>query len=133
MRPDPLVITLDDAEVARIEAEAGAVQFRLAVAALATAAAGPRDPDAPALVTGVLLRCEAVRGLRLAPGAVGRVRTGELMVDGARRPTLEVPGRLQGALRLELQFANGSLCILHAGVLELRLQEGAQLRPSYRC
>lgn len=139
-----LELQLAEAEVAGLQAEADGWQLRLS-----TAWVRP-GPDAPegGWARPLLLRLQQVQ--RLAPDDgrprplgdgdwLGRLREARLGRPAAAaggwqwQACLPLPGRLAGPLRLELDFAHGSVLHLHLAGLACDWAGEAGLRPAWQC
>ena len=120
-----------DSEVRRIAADAGAGTLEIAFSAARVRGAGA-GPEADGYLAGVTLALADARWTGPVAVCIGRIACGAVTVDGAHRAELPLAADLAGALRLELQFANGSQ--LHADARRLAIHaEGARRTDDFAC
>lgn len=139
-----LALQLAEAEVAHLQAEGSAWQLRLSTAWVRPGPAAPEGGWARPL------RLQLHQAQRLDPASglvrplgdgdwLGRLREARLgrPADAAGgwqwQPCLPLPGRLAGPLRLELDFAHGSVLHLHLVGLDCDWAGEPGLRPAWQC
>jgi hypothetical protein len=125
-------ILFHDSEVRRIDADTAGGTL-----AIRFSAARVHEPGAPgeeeAYLGGVTLALERARWTGPVAVCIGRIASGAVTLGGgAHQATLAIGADLAGALRLELQFANGSQ--LHVDALRLVVHaEGAARTGDFAC
>lgn len=122
-----IVITLADAELARIETAGDTLQLHFAV----VSASSPQIDGG--WLQGVTLHCAGTRVVHRSPVCIGRVREAALQVDGHREAALALPFAVRGAIRLSLYFAHGEWLELGADGLSVSVADGSVLRESLAC
>jgi hypothetical protein len=120
-----------DSEVRRVAIDAGAGTLEIQFSA-----ARVREPgvgtDGDGYLGGVTLSLADARWTGPVAVCIGRIASGAVIVDGVHRVVLPLAADLAGALRVELQFANGSQLHAEAGRLVLH-GEGAQRTDDFAC
>lgn len=114
-------LSLAGSEIAAARIEAGALVLRLSAAAVRRVADGVAGYLRPVELRLVLARCE---GGELAD-LFGGIRAARVLQAGRVLDALPLPGRLDGALVLELQLIHGTALRIEAGALALGLASDA--------
>ena len=125
------IFVFHDSEVRHIaaHADAGILEIAFSAARIRAADAGPGEDG---YLAGVTLALADARWTGPVAVCIGRIASGAVTVDGVHRATLPLGADLAGALRLELQFANGSQ--LHADARRLAIHaEGARRTDDFAC
>jgi hypothetical protein len=120
-----------DSEVRRVAADAGAGTLEIHFAAAHVHEAGTGGEE-EGYLSGVTLALAGARWTGPVAVCIGRIASGAAFVDGTHRVTLPLGADLSGALRVELQFANGSQLHADAGHLVLHA-EGAKHTGDFAC
>jgi hypothetical protein len=128
-----------DSEVAEVTWAAGLLGLRFAAAHVRQLGATSGD-DVLGYLPGLALRCEGValmhsppEGPGLLSDALGRLSEGRWLVGGTPLGPWQLATPLQGALRLELRFANGTELAFTATQARAECPPEARFRPSLAC
>jgi hypothetical protein len=136
-----------DSEVAKVILGHGWLSLRFAAAHVRRLDAS--GGDAWGYLPGLVLQCEGVDVNMNAttpmlapmpedppealPDALGRLSEGRWLVEGQPWPAWELGTALQGVLRLQLRFTNGTELDIAATQARASCPPGAAFRPSLAC
>jgi hypothetical protein len=131
---DAMHLIWPDSEVAAVAwQDDGRLTLRFA-AALVRQDGVAGDDSEPGFLCGVLLHCEGVaRRPDALADALGRLAEGRWLVNGQPMRGWALGMALQGALQLQLRFANGCELDIGANRAHTECPPGATFRPSLAC
>jgi hypothetical protein len=132
------LLSFADSEITRVQAQADRLWLRFAAAHVTPL---PDDAHAPAsLPSGYLSGLELLvwrsAGSQPAPlpdDLLGRIAAGQIELDGQALRRLVVPARLDGAITLQLEFANRASLVVAGSRAEFRLDAGARFNEALSC
>jgi hypothetical protein len=120
-----------DSEVRRVAADADTGTLEIAFSAARIRGAGAVAGE-DGYLEGVTLALVDAHWTGPVAVCIGRIASGAVTIDHVHRAALPLGTTLAGALRLELQFANGSQLHADAGRLALHA-EGARRTDDFAC
>lgn len=129
-----MMLEFEDSEVAQIQRQGEDLQIRFSAARLVE---GGKHGAGEGLWQPMLLICEHVvidgAGLEVVLTSIGRLRYGQLEIQGQRLRSLPSAFESEAAYALELDFANGSRCLLQGRGLRLQPTGQQCSVPSFQC
>ncbi|MEG0675246.1 MAG: hypothetical protein RR473_01185 [Comamonas sp.] len=129
-----MMFEFEDSEVAQIQRHGEALQIRFSAARLVE---GGKNGAGEGLWQPMLLICKHVAldgaGFEAVLASIGRLRYGQLEIQGQRLRSLPSTFESEAAYALELDFANGSRCLLQGRGLRLQLTSQQCSVQSFQC
>ena len=125
------VLTLEDSEVSSLQLIAGRCSVHFPAVVAVQAAVDGATTTGHALGVQIVLGGAALQRGDLT--GLGRLRRGEITVDGAVLQSLQPGGAWHGSVVMQLEFANGTTCSLSATTLACAFTGDARFVESYAC
>ncbi len=129
------VLIWADSEVTEVCVAEGRLTLRLSAAHVRQQ--DPAGQPEWGHLPGVIVHGEGLDASQTVPGpvpdALGRLSEGRWLIDGSPLGPWPLDTPLQGALRLELRFANGCELAIGATHAHAECPPGATFRPSLAC
>ena len=131
----PLNIALEfhDSEVSSVAIDSSGLKIAFSAAIVHGSRGTPGFSEGVVVLQAVEVLLRGLDGTIETQGCIGKLSDGHVEIQGRREPMLEIPSSKNGAVRLSLCFANGSVLEASGTAIEVNRHGEPRFLEVFRC